>query len=88
MTLWMKVNFIVVISVVMITYSWAKPASTKAMHTLDDSELSKVTDHDHSDKNLLTHTHEPLTKTKEVPQNLTKENDLRNLKLIQTPQPK
>ncbi|ANS22216.1 MULTISPECIES: hypothetical protein [Acinetobacter] len=82
---WMKKTFIAVMSVVMLTSIWAKPASLKTMHALDDNELSKITDHDHSDKTSLSHTH---SEKKEVLQNLTKENDLQNLKLVQSPQPK
>jgi len=43
----MKVQFIAIISIVISTISWAKPASLKTMYALDDSELSKVTDHNH-----------------------------------------
>ena len=70
MTLWVKNNFIILISYVLISLSWAKPASTITMHVLDDSELSKITDHDHSDKSSLSHRHEPLMNKKKVPQNL------------------
>ncbi|HCA5285784.1 TPA: hypothetical protein MW252_001873 [Acinetobacter nosocomialis] len=82
---WMKKIFIAVMSVVMLTSVWAKPASPKTMHALDDSELSKITDHDHSDKTSLSHNQ---AEKKEVPENLTKENNLQNLKLVQSPQPK
>lgn len=85
MTSWMKVNFIVVISVVMNTSSWAKPALPKAMHALDDSELSKITDHDHSDKNSLSHTHGLPVEKKEVSQSLFKEDDLQKMKIIRIP---
>ena len=41
-------NCIVVTSIVIGILSWAKPALPKTMHTIDDSELSKITDYDHT----------------------------------------
>ncbi len=87
MTSWMKGNFIIVIFVVMMTSSWAKPASPKTMRALDDSELSKVTDHEHSDK-TSTHTHEPQGDKKDAQLSIAKENDFQKMKIIQTAQPK
>ncbi|NAR17583.1 hypothetical protein GPS63_04550 [Acinetobacter haemolyticus] len=82
---WMKFNCILIISIVANTMSWAEPASVKKMHALDDSELSKVTDHDHADKISHSHTHELGPNNKEAPQNLTKDNNLQ--KLIDQPKP-
>ncbi|EIB6895593.1 MULTISPECIES: hypothetical protein [Acinetobacter] len=86
MTSWMKVNCIVIISLVVNTVSWAEPASAKHMHALDDSELREVSDHDHSDESSLSHAHH--ADKKEEPQNLSKENNQQNLRLIQTSYPK
>lgn len=68
MTSWMKVNCIVIISLVVNTVSWAEPASAKHMHALDDSVLRKVSDHDHSDESSRSHAHH--ADKKEEPQNL------------------
>ncbi len=56
------------------------------MHALDDSELREVSDHDHSDESSLSHAHH--ADKKEEPQNLSKENNQQNLRLIQTSYPK
>ncbi|MDC5543415.1 hypothetical protein OHX05_13320 [Acinetobacter baumannii] len=84
---WMKKTFIAVMCAVMLTSAWSKAVLLKTMHALDDNELSKITDHDHPDNTPLSHTHNHVEK-KEVPENLTKESNLQNLKLVQNPQPK
>lgn len=50
MTSWKKISCTLLLPIVMSTISWAKPTLPETMHALNDSELSKITDHEHVDK--------------------------------------
>lgn len=47
MTSWMKYNLLFLIF--LNTISWAEPSTSKTIRSLDDTELSNITDHNHGD---------------------------------------
>ncbi|MDC5143781.1 hypothetical protein OHW32_11430 [Acinetobacter baumannii] len=79
MTSWKKISCTLLLPIVMSTISWAKPTLPETMHALNDSELSKITDHEHVDKASGSHAHEPPMEKKEVIQSLTKGDAIQKL---------
>lgn len=47
MTSWMKYNLLFLMF--FNTISWAEPSTSKTIRSLDDTELSNITDHNHGD---------------------------------------